>query len=136
MFLHKKKQTQISCTITALLVSENRKLELYIYSDSVNEKLPPLKFRYFEKQKNYLKTCSFIHDSGQQQIDSEILNSSTSPGTMVHMQRVQFVIFGEKKNIFSQIALSSHASNTRSENATKLDLILASTAGIEGLTFR
>ena len=33
---------------------------------SVHEKIPPIKFRYF--QKNF-KHCSFIHASGQQQID-------------------------------------------------------------------
>ena len=60
---------------------------------SVNEKLPPLKFLYFEKYKVSFKNCSFIHDSDQQQIDLETFNSSTSPGTMVHVQHVQFVIF-------------------------------------------
>ena len=65
---------------------------------SVNEKLPPLKFRYFEKYEISFKHCSFIHDSGQYQIDLEIYNSSTSPGTMVHMQHVQFVIFGIIEN--------------------------------------
>ena len=53
---------------------------------SVNEKLPPLKFRYFEKYKISFKHCRFIHDSDQHKIDLETFNSSTSPGTMVHMQ--------------------------------------------------
>ena len=55
---------------------------------SVNEKLPPLKFRYFENYKISFKNCSFNHDSGQQQIDLNTFNSSTSPGTMVHVQHV------------------------------------------------
>ena len=34
-----------------------------------------------------------VHDSDQQPVDLETFNSSTSPGTMVHMQHMQFVIF-------------------------------------------
>ena len=60
---------------------------------SVNEKLPPLELRYFVKYKISFKNCSFIYDSGQQQIDLETFNSSTSLGTMVHVQHMQFVIF-------------------------------------------
>ena len=45
---------------------------------SVNEKLPPLKILYFGKYKISFKNCSFIHDSGQQQIDLVIFNSSTA----------------------------------------------------------
>ena len=66
---------------------------------SVNEKLPPLKFRYFEKCKISFKHCSFIHDSGQQPIDLEAFNSSTNTGTMVHVQQVQFVIFKIFENL-------------------------------------
>ena len=72
---------------------------------SVNEKLPPLKFRYFEKNIISLKNCS----SGQHQIDLETFNSSTSPGTMVHVQHMQFVIFKffeNQKALFSQFAIS------------------------------
>ena len=61
--------------------------------ESINEKVPPLKFRYFEKYKISFKNGSFINDSGQQRIDLETFNSSTCPGTMVHGQHVQFVIF-------------------------------------------
>ena len=53
----------------------------------VNEKLPPIKFRYFETYKISFKNCSFIYDSGQQQIDLEIFKNSTSIGTMVHVCR-------------------------------------------------
>ena len=60
---------------------------------SVNEKLPPIKFRYFETYKISFKNYSFIFDSGQQQIDFETFKSSTSLGTMVHVYHVQFVIF-------------------------------------------
>ena len=59
----------------------------------VNEKLPSLKFRYYEKYKISFKHCSFIHDSGQQQIDLETFNSFTNLGTMVHVQHIQVVIF-------------------------------------------
>ena len=77
------------------------RIDYTILSDnilSVNEKLPPLTFRYFEKYKISFNSCSFINDSGQQQIDLETFNSSASPGTMVHVQRVQFVIFGIFEN--------------------------------------
>ena len=60
---------------------------------SVNEKLPPIKFRYFETYKISFKSFSFIYDSGQQQIDLETFKSSTNLGTMVHMHHVQFVNF-------------------------------------------
>ena len=71
------------------------KLGVYKFSYilSVNEKLPSLKFQYFEKYKISSKHCSFIHESGQPHIDLEIFNSSTSLGTTVHEQHVQFVIF-------------------------------------------
>ena len=60
---------------------------------SVNEKLPQLKFRHFEKYKLSFKKCKLIHDSGQQQTDLKTFNSSTSYGTMMHVHHVQFVIF-------------------------------------------
>ena len=64
-----------------------------------------------------------MHDSGQQQTDSEILNSSFGTGTMLHVQHVQCVIFEmfeNKKALFSQVVMSPHSSITHSENATKL----------------
>ena len=64
-----------------------------LHHNILSVKLPPLKFRYFEEYKISFKNCSFIHDSGQQQIDSETFNRSTSPGTMVHVQFVIFRIF-------------------------------------------
>ena len=60
---------------------------------SVIEKLPPLKFRHFEKYKISSKHCKLFQDPGQQQIDLETFNSSPNPETMVHVQHVQFVIF-------------------------------------------
>ena len=68
-------------------------LQLLGHILSVNEKLPPLKFQYFEKYKISFKHCSFIHVSGQPHIDLETFNSFTSLGTTVHEQHVQFVIF-------------------------------------------
>ena len=60
---------------------------LYLfYFFLIYTQLPPLKFRY-------IKIVVFIRDSGQQQTDLWTLNSSTSPGTMVHVHHVQFVIF-------------------------------------------
>ena len=55
------------------------------------------------------------------------------------VQHVQFVIFDtleHKKALFSQVVMSAYASNTRSENATKLVEIFPSTAAIEDLTLR
>ena len=63
------------------------------YILSVNEKLPPLKLRYFEKYKISFQNCSFIHDSGQQHIDLKTFNSFINLRTTVHVQHVQFVIF-------------------------------------------
>ena len=60
---------------------------------SVYKKLPPLKFRYFEKYICIICSKSFFHDFGQQHIGLETFNSSTSHGTMVQVHHVQFVIF-------------------------------------------
>ena len=60
---------------------------------SVNKKLPPLKFRYFEKYKISFKNGSFIHDFVRQQIDLQTFNNSTSLGTIVHVQLVIFELF-------------------------------------------
>ena len=82
-----------------------------------------LTFRILYKYKIYLKHCSIIHDSGQRYIDLETFYSSTNPRTMVHVQHVHFVIFEIFENyerrilfffFFSQVVMSSHASNTRS----------------------
>ena len=50
------------------------------------------------EEKKSFKNYSFIHDSGQQQIDLETFNSFISPGTMVHVQHLQFVVFGIVEN--------------------------------------
>ena len=60
---------------------------------SVNEKLPVLKFRYFGKYTIQPDHFFGNHVSGQRRTGSEKNTSCTSPGTMVHVMDVLFVIF-------------------------------------------
>ena len=59
---------------------------------SVNEKLPVSKFRCFG---NYIQLNGYfyIHVSGQRQTGLEKRTSSMSPGTMVHVMHMLFVLF-------------------------------------------
>ena len=69
---------------------------------------------------NFVQSFSFIHDSGQRQINLSTLNCLTSLGTMVHAVHMQFVTFNIFQNKNALIYLSSYASNTLTENATNL----------------
>ena len=60
---------------------------------SVNEKLQVSKFRYFGKYIIQLDGYFCIHVSDQRQTGLEKNTSFTSPGIMVHMMHVLFVLF-------------------------------------------
>ena len=88
-FLHDPDNFHFALFLTLQLEPASEMLFLIRHILSVNEKLPPLKFRYFENYIISFKTFSLNHDSVQSRIDSLTLNRSSSPGTIEHVLHVQ-----------------------------------------------
>ena len=66
---------------------------------SVNEKLPLLKFRYFETYKRNLDSYFTFRVSGQLQTRLEQYNRSLFPATGEQLLHVHFVIFAVYQNV-------------------------------------
>ena len=82
---------------------------IYIFTLSVNEKLPVLNFRYFEKIYNTAQRLLLQSCSGQQRTSLEKNTSSTYPGTMVHVMHVLFVFLA----VFEKMRISFSGSIKR-----------------------
>ena len=80
-----------------MLAEENDAAQATILS--INEKLPVSKFRYFGKYIIQLDGYFYHHVSGQRQTGLERKISSTSPGTMVHVMHLLFVVFTFFENL-------------------------------------
>ena len=94
-----------------------------IYKLSVSEKLPVSICRYFGKYIIQLYGNFHVHVSGQWQTGFERLNSSTSPGNMVHVMHVLFMLCAVIKNLkasFSKDNMPVYDLDVFVENATKL----------------
>ena len=94
-----------------------------LYILSISEKFPVFKFLYFGKYIIQLYGYFYVYDSGQQQTGLERKNSSTSPGTMVHVMHMLFMFFAAFNNLkspFSENNMPVHALYIFIENATKM----------------
>ena len=66
----------------------------------------------------------YVHVSGHRHNGLEKKNSSTSPGTMMHMMHLHFMFFAfffkNLKSLFSEDNMPVHALNVFIENVTKM----------------
>ena len=116
-------------------------LQIILYNNilSVSEKLPVSKFWYFEKYIIQLYGYFYVQVSGQRQTGLERSNSSTSPGTMVHVKHelfMFFAVFKNSKSSFSEDNMPVHAPDVFIVNAFKMIWIVPLNTKYEDQTLR
>ena len=79
---------------------------------SINEKLPLMKFRYFENYRRHLDSYFTFRVSDQLQIRLKQLNRSPSPATreqLLYVHFVLFVVYQNVKTLFSKTNMPVYA---------------------------